>query len=284
VKLVALIALAAAACAPDIPDKPRAPDMSALVAAYRTPTAPLDQVTGDELIGRVVDRLELTDALGALEGVVDDVLDPAIAEGEPAEEGGAVARKTGGNRNVTTEGDGYLQIRHVCRGFGAMPPVARLANGALEATVGFTEAGLDPVVWGTFTTRESVIGDREVLIDGVLEIYLGESLQVDHFGDSPLLFSLAAEVAVDGETMAAPAFDFQVCPRGASDCPGGTLEILVATPGGEHMTFFLDPGRSTGGFRASNGLWSCDLDEAGATCRQDGAEPVVLVGLSAEAP
>jgi hypothetical protein len=279
--LVAVVALAAAACADDLPDKPEAPDMSALVAAYASPTATFDQPTADALIDRIGQRLALVDRLEALEGFLADALAPAIEEGAGGDddEGGASARRVG-RASFTIEGEGFLQIRHICRGFGATPPPVDAAeNGLLTATVGFTEAGLDPVLWGTFEDCESVVADAEVLLDGGVNLYLGENLQIGGFGDAPILFELTARVTIDGEAVAEPRLDFQICPSSATSCPAGTLELLFETTGGQTLTFFVAPGRTTGGFRAVNGQWDCGFDEAGATCSQDGADPVVLVGL-----
>jgi hypothetical protein len=220
-----------------------------------------------------------------MQPVLDEMLGPAIdeaddGEGDDDDDGASARRLAPGRHDYTIEGDGFLRVTHTCRGFGAVaPPIDPEANGALSAVVGFSERGLDPVIWGDFDRCEIVVDDRDVRFDGGVALYVGENLRIGGLGTQPILFQLGATVEVDGDELVDGGFDFQVCPPRADGCAPGTVELLIGAGEGETLVFFVDASREAGGFRGANGTWDCGFDEDGATCQQDGADPVVVAGL-----
>lgn len=259
----------ALACS-DLPDRPEPPDMSALVEAYAHPTADLDQPTADQLAADLRARLDLSDALDDLETFVDDVLAPSLEQ-----EGSARRRDT--TSSVTLEGDGFARIEHVCRGWGTDALVDEEANGHLALTTTFTDAGFDPVIWGEAVGCRTLIAGHEVLFDGGINLWIGEDLAIDRFGDGPILFQLLAALEVDGDSWADAEFDLEICPGAATTCVPGTADVKVDVAGG-NLVFYLAPGRTEGGFRAANGDWPCTFDGSDAVCT-NGEQSVSLTGI-----
>jgi hypothetical protein len=272
IRILFLASLVPALACSDLPDRPEPPDMSALVAAYANPSADLDQATADELAADLRARLDLSDALDHLESWVDDVLAPALEQ-----DGGGTARRRDTTSSVRLEGDGFARIEHVCGGWGAEPVVDEDANGHLALTTTFTEAGFDPVIWGEAVECRTVIADHEVLLDGGVNLWIGENLAIDHFGDTPILFQLLATLEVDGESWADTDFDIQICPSSATSCEPGAIEIKLDVSAGD-LVFYLAPGRTRGGFRAANGDWACTIDGSDAVCT-NGDQSVSLTGI-----
>jgi len=264
--------VAAAGCLSDLPDRPKPPDMAALVDAYANPTADLDQAAADQLAASLRARLDLAGALDNLEGLIDEVLAPSLEE-----DGGGAARRRDGTSSVTLEGDGFARIQHICRGWEAEPVIDEDESGRLSLTATFSDAGLDPVIWGELDECEELIADHQVFFDGEINLWIGENLTASHFGDSPILFQLVAEMEVDGENWVDADFDIEVCPNGAADCTPGSLEIKIDL-GEENLVFYLAPGRTEGGFRAANGDWPCSFEGSDAVCTS-GGESVSLTGI-----
>lgn len=250
----------ALACS-NLPDRPEPPDMAPLVEAYAHPTAELDQAVADQLAADLRARLDLSSALDNLGELVDEVLAPSLEE----EDGGARRRRQPESSSVTLEGDGFARIEHVCGGWGAEPVVDEEANGHLALTTTFTDDGFDPVVWGEAIRCKRLFAGHQVFVDGAVNLWIGEDLAVDRFGDGPILFQLIAALEVDGEPWAEGDFDLQVCPGGATSCQPGALELRIAVAGGD-LVFYLAPGRTSGGFRAANGDWPCSFEGDGAVC------------------
>ena len=260
----------AVGCLSDLPDRPKPPDMAALVDAYANPTADLNQAAADLLAADLRARLDLAGALDNLEGLIDEVLAPSLEE-----DSGATARRDP-TSSVTLEGDGFARIEHICRGWGE-PPFEEDESGHLALTTTFSEAGLDPVILGELDECRELIADHQVFFDGEINLWIGENLTASHFGDSPILFQLVAEMEVDGESWVDADFDISVCPNGAADCAPGSLEMKIDL-GDQNLVFYLAPGRTEGGFRAANGTWPCSFEGSDAVCT-NGGESVSLTGI-----
>jgi hypothetical protein len=265
----------AVACS-NLPDRPEPPDMAPLVDAYANPTAELDQTVADELATDLRARVDLAGALDNLSSLIDEVLAPSL-EQEEESRGGVAPRGEPGNSSVVLEGDGFARIEHVCGGWDAAPTVDEDENGRLALTATFTEGGLDPVIWGEAERCKRLFASHQVLVDGAVNLWIGENLSVDGFGDSAILFQLVAALEVDGEPWASSDFDIEVCPTGAADCEPGSIAINIAAGGG-HLVFYLAPDRATGGFRAANGNWPCSFEGSDAVCTS-GDESVSLTGI-----
>jgi hypothetical protein len=240
--------LAATACGRDI-EKPRAPDMSPLVAAYATPDADFDERTSAALPESVLATLKIVDALDALRDTVLELQATISPEGEPA----AAAVDIGG---FSVEADGYFRIDRRCNGWS--DESRREDPGRQAFTVGFSEVGIDPVVWGdSVGCRETILGGQ-VLLDGSLRIHVGQKEQV--------LVAIEAHVERDQEVILDGGLDFQVCLPASTTCPAGRIEVLVPTPDDRHLVYFVDAGRLTAGFRAANGTFDCAIEDDELVC------------------
>lgn len=277
--------LLASACGSDLPDKPVSPDMDALVAAYDNPTSALDQAVADELVGQLRDHLGMTDSLAAVEEEVRSLLEEVFeedAEGEPStlRRGEEDDTDDEGGRQITLEGDGFAVIERVCAGWGAAPVVDEDENGSLRLTATFSEAGIDPVLWGEMDGCREVIEDFQVRADGGINIHTGAPLSLARLGETPLLFQLLAEIEVDGETLPGQDFDFRLCPPGATECRPGTVEAMVERGDGTHLNFLFDlERRDQLSVLAADGEWSCALDAADASCSDQSGGTVSFRGV-----
>ena len=199
--------------------------------------------------------------------------------GEPESSSGA-ARLGPSVHAIPVDGEGFVRLEHVCRGWeGAAAPDP--ANGMLSLVVGFTERGLDPVIFGDFVDCRETLRERRLFFAGGLRVYVGNGLQAGTVGDAPVLISLAADVDVDDEPLFDVEIDFQYCPSGADPamCPPRLLEFLIELDDGRHLNFFLGTDRLSGGFRAENGLWRCRFvaDVCFAECESEVTGEVVTV-------
>ncbi len=262
--------LLASACGNDLPDKPVGPDMDALVAAYDAPTAALDQTVADELAVQLRDHLGITDSLAAVEEQVRTLLEEVFEE----DDGEASTLRRGeeeteddGGRQVVLEGDGFAIIERVCAGWGPEPTIDEDANGSLRLTATFSEAGIDPVIWGELDGCREIIEGFQVGADGGINVHTGAPLSLSRLGETPLLFQLLAEIEVDGEELPGQDLDFRLCPPGATECRPGTVEAMVERADGTHLNFLFDiESRDQLSVLAANGEWSCALDAGDASC------------------
>jgi hypothetical protein len=261
-----------------MPDKPEAPDMSALVSAYAAPTADFDEQAASDvaalLESRVASLVDI-DELGAwMEDTLASLGDDAMAAPRLAAAPGA---SIGMRRQaVTLSGDGFARIERICSGFGAMAPIDRDANGTFDLTAGFSDSGLDPVVWGRAVDCHQEADGAEMLADGAVSLYVGTNLQVGELDATPILFQLTVfSLIVDGEEiLAAEGFDFQVCRGETGACVPGHFELLLDLGTDRTLVFYIDSARVSGGFRAANGLWDCDF--AGLTCSDGKGQTVTI--------
>jgi hypothetical protein len=263
----ALAAVAAIGCSEPERDKPEPPDMSELVEGYTNPTRAFDDTAAAEIETLLEQRFaDLLDALG----IADFVEDVFASLGEDDDEAARFAP-------VDLEGSGYARITRICSGHGdPAPPVDQDANGFLALTVGYTEDGLDPIVFGGATDCREQLGDTELVVRGDVNLYIGTNLTVAdaEARDSPILFQLAGfELVVDGTSVLDGGFDFQVCRGTESTCVDGYVELLFDLGGGT-LVLFIDPETKAGGFRGSNGVWTCDF--LGQECTNDDGDVVVI--------
>lgn len=254
----AALALFAAGCAEKAGevDKPDAPDMSALVEAYLSP----DGVFNDDLAQDILDAAravrDLVEALGVDDAILDALetafdFDAGGGEGEGEGEGIAAIGEM-------IEGDGYLEVTRICNGWGAEPEPDP-ENGTIALVVGFTEAGIDPVIWGDAADCEYRLGDARVRIDagGVeddwdVRLWVGDSITFESFGESPIIIDVDLAAAIDDVADVAD-FDFQVDPA------TGAIEVRVEAGGG---FVAVSVAGETWRIRASNGEFDCDpVDE-----------------------
>jgi hypothetical protein len=244
--------------------KPRAPDMSALISEYETPNGVLDQSTLPQLAQYVENQLARLLALGADSELIDDLR--SAVQDVTASRTQSIAPPARSLRTVTVEGDGYLVATRICNGWGSVPVADRDANGALVLTIGFSEAGVDPVIWGNAERCHYLVGTSQVSIDsgsragdGDLRIYVGQNLSFEQLGTGRTLFDLDLSTSVDGTTTPI-ALDFGYDPSTR------TFE-LAFDPGGGTLVAFAS-GQGLLGIRAQNGPFTCDA--TARTCQDPG--------------
>lgn len=278
--LAALVALGG--CNRDITDpKPTPPDLSAMVEAYESPSGALAAEDLGAVVAQLDERLGVLrllcgweDALGIpCEGgscggcpLLDAVRasfaglggsTAGASEGEDAQSAGSIG-------GVSLTGTGWLRIRRLCGGHGA-EPVADAANGALELILGFTEAGLDPVIWGRMEACLENVADVPLEIEGDLQIAAGGLADLSQLAEAGLIIGLEGELvaAVEGETLTSSVdIDLQL------DAEGGTAFRLPLADG-TSILYVVAPGGGEG-FETREGLWTCDL--SAATCEGPAGE------------
>lgn len=272
----ALALLAALSCA--APDetrpKPPSPELAAVAAAFKAPTGTLSQ---QDAAGALQGVLELGQRLRELDFQV--TLRPMMeALGQASTRASMRAAGVGdgppglGVQAFGVDGEGWLQITRICNGWGARP-APDPANGALRLQVGFTEQGLDPVIWGKAEScryATSVDGARRIELDGsdsdtAVAVYLGGPAPFDGLSDLPVVVSLRVRVTVDDEARDLAA-DFRIDP-GAD-----TLDFLVPVADGDLIVSLLGVDRLT--LRAANGDYECDT--AQRTCTRPDGETLRL--------
>lgn len=265
-----LVLAAASSCRNDAVisevEKPAAPQMQALLDAYAVPTGALTAATLLELVAGIPPRIASVDAIQLDRRVIDaaqaalrqlqDRQPMVVAPQAPLRQGVAVAAEP-----LTVEGQGYLEVTRICDGWGALP-VPDWNNGYMQLTVGFTEQGVDPVIWGGLTLCKYRLGEHQILLDGValdpssgdVRVYVGNNVQLATFGTfpEPVLVEVVAQVFVDGIEVAGQlSFRLDVNTRG--------LELLVPVTGGHVLAAIGGTRASVVQVRAANGLFQCDL-------------------------
>lgn len=247
--------------------KPTPPDMTLLAAAYEAPDGVLDENTAAEAVETAHGIVDTVSALGIDETLLDTVLEAVEAKqtGE-TDSTGAI----GTQRQALTEGEGYLAVTRICNGWGS-EPAPDAAHGAIRLTVGFTEAGVDPVVWGEIEQCQYLAGDSQVLLRGLdgagagaVKVYFGGPVPFDGVAQARALFDLDLVGVIDGAEVSAD-FDFRV------DGERVLLEVRIPTSSGD-LIATID-GDAFTGVRAANGTFGCD--EQARTCSA-GAETITF--------
>jgi hypothetical protein len=261
------LALVLIGCRNDAPtgqvDKPTAPSMQATIDAFAAPNGWLDAAAVFELAGAVSQRTTVIDSL-----VIDmRLLDAARAAiAQINQQTGVVqqalsAEKTAvSSQALTVAGEGYLVVTRICDGWGVVP-IADFANGTMQLTVGFTEQGVDPVLWGSLALCKYRLNERFVQLDGRaldrsrgdVRVYIGNNVTTTTFGTfvEPILVELEAQVILDGMEVAG-LLSFQI------DVNTRALAMLVPLASG-NVIVSLDAARSSAVVRAGNGTFACDL-------------------------
>lgn len=249
-RLLCLIALGLLGCAADPPTKPKAPDMTELDTAYRGPTGLFDAETAIAVQELVEAKVKALADLIIVQARVEEML---MAIGEDV----SVAPPT---RTVTVEGDGFARVTRICSGHGTpAPPIDKDANGFLELSAGFTEGGIDPVVFGGATDCLEQVADTPLTITGSVNVHIGKNFQLDAQMDTPVLFQLDVEMMIGDRPVFGSGFDFRVCHATDSECEAGHVELLLHLFDDTSLVFYFQAATGTGGFRDSSGLWTCDF-------------------------
>ena len=286
VALLLLVAIALLGCEEEIPvEKPPPPDMSALAAAYDNPTATISAETMPDIAQALsqyigingllcgwqdvsdmacdgdgcmpCDGLQvLLDLLERLEEVQQTEQSELIVEGDLAQTQQPLV--IGG---VNIAGEGFMRVRYICPGWGQQPVADEAANGRLELIIGFTDAGFDPVMWGTFFACRARFSGSDFYVDGALSASTGKTFFFEDMDDLTFLVEIVGDVRMDGQTHVG-TIDMRLSTTGEAE-----LRLPV---GDENAIFFARS--NVYGFRAANGEWTCDM--AQLTCRDQAGSTV----------
>lgn len=256
-------------------DKPDAPRMRTL-DAYDAPTAEISRDRLDDLLAQSAIFVAAVDQLG-IERTLLQSLRAGLAQ---------VGSSSGSARRIDSSGlavqqhalslpgNGYVEVRRICDGWN-VAPVADPDNGELQLIAGFTESGIDPVVWGTVTACRYRLSGHQVQLDGLaadpaqgdVRLYVGENAAADElvtFPD-PVVVELSAQATVDGQALATTELNFRI------DLQTRALELLVPLGSG-YALVRVDPARGgTLEARGVNGTFSCE-PEALRCVAPDGEE------------
>jgi hypothetical protein len=246
-------------------DKPIAPSMQATIDAYTAPNGVLDAAGVLELAGAVAQRATVIDSL-AIDVRLLDAARAAIAQinQQTGVQGLPQALSPGdvavSSQALAVAGEGFLVVTRICDGWDIVP-VPNLANGTMQLTVGFTEQGVDPVMWGSLALCKYRLNEHFVQLDGRsfdrgrgdVRVYIGNNVTTMTFGTfvEPILVELEAQVILDGMEVAG-LLSFQI------DVNTRALAMLVPLASG-NVIVALDAARVSTVVRAGNGVFSCDL-------------------------
>jgi hypothetical protein len=279
--------------------KPPAPDTAALLAAYKTPTLALTADTVAALTSDLTSLLSLTAPLCGWSSVSDlacaeascatpcaglDNIFSALtatqqADADPASQSQPLLDPSDPDAALVTrrdplalQGDGFLRVKRTCGGWGPTPVPDRAANGFIELIVGFTDDGLDRVIWGDFKQCKEMISQKPLYIDGAVSLTFTDPATfaslANGLADLQLIIQLdARDLRVDGRSLQG-SFDFSIMPS------RGLIEVKLDA-GPEHLLLVADGGQI--GVRAANGDWICDLSQA--QCARVGSADIVGVTL-----
>src|SRR5688572_16366463 len=174
---LALIVMTACA-AEEERDKPEAPDMSELIAAYAAPTANFDLDGATELQPFVEEKVR---ALIDFDAIVDRLQETIAALNEEP--------SFAPTRAIVLEGEGTARVERICTGFGdPEPPVDKDANGFIELTAGYSNDGLDPVVFGGATACQEQVAGARLQVSGDVNLFVGVGTGITELAQTTFLF------------------------------------------------------------------------------------------------
>lgn len=246
-------------------EKPAPPDMAAVVERYESPDGVFDPSTAQAILDGYADLRARATELGLHERVIPwlrEAMDEALASEEQPSSIGPGLGTT--RQDLTLEANGTMRIDRICAGWGA-EPAADPANGRLTLRVNFTEAGLDPVLWGDAEACQYMVGGAtRVRVDegsgrkGDVRIWIGKSTSFASFGSAPMIFDVDLNAELGGAAQDV-LLDFRIDPQSQS-----LAFAIDAAPG--HIV--VSP-TSTGTLSvvAHNGTFDCD--PAAAQCTSD---------------
>ena len=252
--VVLAVGLITPGCSNEV-EKPEPPDMSALVQIYRTPTGTFDDAAAATLKDQVSQALDLLDS-SALIATLRDAMSGGI-NGLRDEQTEALSAEVRQKRQpFSLSANGYANAVRTCNGWASTPTANRDANGSISVTFGFSERGLDPVIWGDAVRCRYVVDGRQVELDRAgdgssVKAYIGDAATFDNYDEQPLIFAFNLTGIVDG-TSQSLHLDFQYAPSTEAigmRVSGTGGDIIVETSEGEIVQV-----------RAANGTFQCDQD------------------------
>ncbi len=222
--------------------------MSSVVASYTSPTL---YVTHDN-IERLIDVRALVAGGVAYAIRFSTLITDGLKTGigiEPAESGESKAEA------LHIKGSGFLRVKRICKGWETDAPISD-ALGSLNFIAGFTEKGLDPVVWGTAIQCKTAVDNERLTLDGSINWHVGGVVDFNSLGSMPFTFVFATKLTVGSATQDLNQ-DFRVLPDGA-------IEYRVFLD--SDYAIYWESGTNHG-FKTANGSLACDF--MGKICTQE---------------
>ena len=275
-----LILIAFATCLSGCPEeaseeKPSGPNMAPLVASYANPDLPLTQETAQAVIDELSQVVVETGAFCGWSEIEDllcegadclncsglDALLEAVGSLENDDESiethsdGLVFRQQAlevGSQEV--EGDGFFRITQTCRGWDSTSQSPDPANGEFKLIVGFSDDGVDSVIFGDFSQCKMLVNEEQALLDGTIGIYVGDTFTVESRSQTDLLVEFEGSLQLNDQALEG-SFDFKVLSAG-----GLELRVQVVDE-----NIVLKAADSRLSLRAANGEWNCSFQEQQCT-------------------
>jgi len=261
-------------CVEELPvDMPTPPDLGALLRDWEGPTAEFTDHTAMDVAISSAKKLGMAEDLGTCDAS-GQCSGPAVLIGALGALGGSgtetseLAPGVEQRRDALQIGDtaveaeGFARIRMKCAGWDGGSP----DENAMVITVTFSDAGLQPVVWGQFSDCRITSGGSDLYLDAGVHLHLGESFDLAKMGQTPLLFQLQGDLGVGERDLIDLDLDFEVSPE-----DGLEIRVPVADL---HLFLFMKDGKL--GFSAVNGRWLCQFgagDHSTGLCgTRDGEE------------
>lgn len=193
--------------------KPQAPEMKSAVAALTHPTATLNKTLVASVVKQVFDTHDLLSKTGIQHPVSKAMI--AIEAGSSAKQSDTLEHPVSPGVELSdyaepqafsVNGGGWVKLTRICDGWGPEPS-PNPENGTMVLNAGFTEKGLDPVVWGQlYACKYPVQLDEttsyDVLLDGAndtsLSIYIGDAVSFAGVHIQPFIAVLDATLTING--------------------------------------------------------------------------------------
>jgi hypothetical protein len=254
--------LAACSSSEGLATRPKAPEMRVAASAINSPTG----VIGKETVTGLVDQIFSTDDLLHRAGIQQPIGQAmaALKAGSARESAGPPVATPGLEIEALSEpqafginGAGWLEMTRICDGWGPAP-APDPGNGSMRVYAGFTESGIDPVVWGTLracrfpVTVASTVHQVELdggASDAALSVYIGDSISFTGIELAPIIAVVDLRATVDG-TAAALRTTLRFDPRDRS------FQFVLPLPDGSLVAQVS--GVDTFSLRGANGTVGCD--------------------------
>lgn len=252
-------------------DIPEGPDMEPRLEEYELPSAPLNADNVAEAVEQGLAAFETVTGTNSLTPVMQAVF--GMGEGEEGQEETVrseleVRRQGVAVGDQTVEGDGYIDLTRVCAGWEGPGVVDAELNGQVDLTIVFSDQGFDPVIWGEATDCKYLVvlddgKEYKVRLDGSVSVHTGTLLSEPEERPAKALIEFGGTLEVDGQVNEAK-FHFRLVLGEKEE--EVDLEVSVEVNGGNLVFYYKSIG--VNGFRGSNGLWTCNLEEK--KCESDG--------------
>jgi hypothetical protein len=246
--LLALALAALCACSAPAFEKPQPPDMADLLRRYDSPDGSFNPDDA-EAVGLLVmlfdETLGDTDIVGRVAELLNEVTDLRNLQRD-------LTMQEDAPFQLSLQADGFAVLTRICAGW-TLPSVVDPANGNAVVTATFSEAGVDPVVWGTVSACRYRVADTLIELTpssdrDAFRLYWGEEVSGQRGSLEGALLSLALRADVNGDTI-----DLDLDVRLASD---DSLEYLLPTEQGTVVV--RSNGDGTFAVRSVEGSFECD--------------------------